>query len=83
MYFVYVLKMSNGQLYVGYTNNLKRRLNQHQNGESAFTKKYLPIELVYCEVYKSSLDALERERKLKQHKKGFAQLRNRIKRSAN
>ena len=83
MFSVYVLKMSNGQLYTGYTDNLKRRLSQHQTGESAFTKKYLPVSLVYCEVYKSKLDAMERERKLKQHKKGFAQLRNRIKRSLN
>ncbi len=83
MYFVYVLKMGNGQLYVGYTNDLKRRLVQHKAGESFSTKKYLPVELVYCEVYKSKLDAMERERKLKQHKKGFAQLRNRIKRSLN
>ena len=83
MYFVYVLKIASGQLYVGYTNDLKRRLKQHQLGESAFTKKYLPVELVYCEVYKSKLDAMERERKLKQHKKGFAQLRSRIKKSLN
>ena len=81
MFFVYILKMSDGRLYIGYTNDLKRRLSQHKAGESAFTKKYLPVELVYCEMYKSRIDALERERKLKQHKKGFAQLRNRIKKS--
>ena len=82
MYCVYVLKMSNGQFYIGYTSNLKRRMFQHEAGESFTTKKFLPVELIYCEVYKSRADAMERERKLKQHKNGFNQLCNRIKRSA-
>ncbi len=81
MYTVYVLKMSNGQLYVGYTSDLKRRLKEHKTGINISTKKYLPVELIYCEVYKSRLDAMEREKKLKQHKSAYGHLRNRIKRS--
>lgn len=81
MYFVYVLKLNNGNLYVGYTRDIKRRVSQHEEGLSAYTKKYLPIELVYCEIYKSRHDALERERKLKQHKVALGHLRERIKRS--
>ena len=81
MYFVYVLKLANGNLYVGSTGNLKRRLEEHKTGMSTYTKKHLPIDLSYCEVYRSREDALERERKLKQHKAALAHLRNRIKRS--
>ena len=81
MYFVYVLKLNNGNLYVGYTRDIKRRVSQHEEGLSTYTKKYLPIELVYCEIYKSRDDALERERKLKQHKAALGHLRKRIQRS--
>ena len=81
MYFVYVLKLANGNVYVGSTDSLKRRLLEHQSGLSTYTKKYLPIELSYCEVYKLKADALERERKLKQHKSTLGHLRKRIKKS--
>ena len=83
MYFVYVLKLANGNLYVGSTGNLRRRVQEHKDGLSTYTKKHLPLDLRYCEVYKSKEDALERERKLKQHKSALGHLRNRIKRSIN
>ena len=46
MYYVYLLKLSNGQTYVGYTKDLKRRLNEHQTGQDDTTKRFLPCELV-------------------------------------
>ena len=81
MHFVYVLKLVDSNLYVGSTNDLKRRLQEHQLGESTFTKKYLPAKLIYCEVYLAKGDALEREKKLKEHKSALGHLRNRIRRS--
>jgi len=81
MHYVYVLRMRNDLLYVGSTNNLKRRLDEHSEGLSPHTSKYLPVECIYCEIYKSKLDALEREKKLKQHKSAFGHLRKRIQRS--
>ena len=45
MYVVYVLKMSNAQLYVGYTNNLTRRLQEHNNGYVLYTKRYKPWKI--------------------------------------
>lgn len=45
---MYILKCGNGAYYTGSTKNLDIRLQQHKNGEGAnFTKKHLPVELVY------------------------------------
>ena len=82
MHVLYILKSkSDNKLYIGVTNNLKRRLKEHQNGLSAATKHRGPWELVYCEAYRSKLDALERERKLKGFKNSYKQLTLRISRS--
>jgi len=49
-YYTYVfLSKSDGNFYVGYTNNIKRRIEEHPNGEVKSTKRRLPIELVYWE----------------------------------
>ena len=48
--YMYILKCANGQYYTGSTKNLERRLAQHQAGEGAnFTRKHLPVKLVYFE----------------------------------
>ncbi len=70
--------MTNGKWYVGFTSDLKRRLIQHNQGQSLSTKAGLPWELVYCEGYKSQLDALNREKKLKHHAKGMQMLKARL-----
>ncbi len=49
---MYILKCANGLFYTGSTKNLERRLHQHQTGQGAnFTKKHLPVELVYIETF--------------------------------
>jgi len=49
---MYILKCSNGAYYTGSTNNLEIRLEQHQKGEGAqFTRRNLPVELVYFEEF--------------------------------
>lgn len=78
MFYVYILKLKKGTLYIGYTNNLKRRLKQHENGESSYTKSRRPVKLVYYESYFSDKDARIRENRLKQFKKGHKDLINRI-----
>jgi putative endonuclease len=46
--FMYILLCRNGQYYVGSTKNLERRLEEHQMGNgSNFTKKHLPVKLMY------------------------------------
>jgi putative endonuclease len=79
MFYVYVLKLANSKLYFGYTNNLKRRFQQHCRGESKYTRSKRPLSLVYYEAFFSEKDARLREKRLKQFKKGYAQLKNRIK----
>ena len=79
MYYVYVLKSKkDGNLYTGSTNDLKRRLDEHNNGLVFSTKSRRPFELVYYEAYKSEKDARSREKNLKLRSRAFAQLKKRI-----
>ena len=65
MYYVYILLLSNTQLYTGYTSDLKRRLQEHQHGKSEFTSQRLPVRLIHYEAYSLESDARRRERFLK------------------
>jgi putative endonuclease len=63
--YMYILKCANGAYYTGSTNDLERRLWQHQNGEgSIFTANHLPVELVYCEEFGSIDQAFYREKQV-------------------
>jgi len=65
-HYVYVLQShADGNLYVGYTNDLKRRLAEHHAGAVPSTKRRLPVELVYYEACRSQADATKREKYLK------------------
>jgi putative endonuclease len=64
-YIVYILHCSDGSYYCGSTNNIKRRLNDHSLGIAAvWTKKKLPVKLVYKEVQNNLLDARRREKQI-------------------
>ena len=63
--YVYFLKLSNGNVYKGSTEDLERRLKQHEEGKVASTKPYLPCSLIGYEVYSFRSDALRREEFLK------------------
>ena len=79
MYHVYLLKsQKNGSLYIGYTNDVKRRLKEHNTGLVGYTRKYLPWILIYCESYLSIEDTRKREKSLKYFGKAYNQLKNRI-----
>jgi putative endonuclease len=67
------------QVYTGYTNNLKRRIKEHNAGKSRFTsgKNW---RLVYYEAYLSKEDAKRREKRLKDGR-ARRQLRDRIEKS--
>lgn len=61
----YILKCANGAYYTGSTQRLELRLAQHQNGEGAnFTRKHLPVELVYYETYERIDQAFDREKQV-------------------
>jgi len=62
---MYILLCANGQYYTGSTNDLERRLVQHQMGEGAnFTRKHLPVKLVYFEEFQLVSDAFYREKQV-------------------
>lgn len=62
---LYILKCANGKYYTGSTKHLELRLNQHRNGEGAnFTRKNLPIKLVYTERYNRIDEAFAREKQI-------------------
>jgi putative endonuclease len=83
MYYVYVLRSKvDGNLYIGSTGDLKRRLSEHNNGESASTKYRRPLDLIYYEASLSRSDALHREKYLKTTY-GHRYLKNRLKNDAN
>ena len=66
MCFMYILRCSNGQYYVGSTKDLGKRLEEHQQGEGAlFTRKHLPVELVYYEQFQRIDEAFLREHQIK------------------
>jgi putative endonuclease len=63
--FMYILKCSDGSLYAGSTNDLERRLWEHENGKGAnYTKSRLPVELVYYEEYSRIDEAFYREKQV-------------------
>lgn len=79
MYALYILRSLKDQnLYIGSTNNLKRRLLEHKLGKVFSTKSRRPFELVYCEIYKSEDDARKREHNLKLNGRALGQLKRRI-----
>ena len=68
MYYVYVLISKKfKKSYVGKTNNLIRRLNEHNNGMSCYTKRFLPWELVFKEEFKTEIEAIKKEKYFKSH----------------
>jgi putative endonuclease len=66
-YYVYILaSRRNGTLYIGFTNNLARRVSEHKNGLiKGFTKKYGVHRLVYYEIFVDPASAITREKQLK------------------
>ena len=69
--YVYILSNKNRTvLYIGITNDLERRMAEHKSGTgSAFTKKYNISELLYYEVFDKIIDAIKREKQLKEWKR--------------
>ena len=66
MFCVYVLEsVQSNELYIGYTNNLTRRLAEHNNGTEVATKRYMPWKCIHCEHSVLEEDARRREGYLK------------------
>ena len=67
MFYVYVIQSVNesSQVYVGYTESLKERIDQHNSGQSTHTAKYMPWKLVMYLAFKGESKAVEFEKYLK------------------
>ena len=65
MFYIYILLLSNKQLYTGFTDDLKRRIGEHKLGRVKFTSQRLPVKLIHYEAYVLKKDAQRREKYLK------------------
>jgi putative endonuclease len=65
-YYVYILTNKyNRVLYTGVTNDLEKRINEHQMGQSSFTSRYNVHKLVYYEEFELVINAITREKQIK------------------
>jgi putative endonuclease len=65
-WFVYCLSsLARNYIYVGLTNNLERRLRQHNEGKETTTRLYRPFEMIHVEKYETRMEARRREKYLK------------------
>ena len=66
-HYIYVLqslKLLN-KVYIGFTNNLQKRLKERNRSLNFSTKPYMPWQMIFCEAYKNEKDARRREKYLK------------------
>ncbi len=70
-WYVYILECSDKTLYTGITNNLEKRLEQHNNGQEAakYTRARRPVKCVYQEIQANRSEATKREMAIKQLKR--------------
>jgi putative endonuclease len=68
IYYVYIMtNKPGGTLYVGITNDIARRVEEHKSGlVKGFTEKYKLHILVYCESYPTAHEAIAREKQIKE-----------------
>ncbi len=79
MYYVYILKsiIKKDEMYIGSTINLKKRIEEHNNGKETSTKRYKPWYVLYYEAYNEEKLARTREKKLKHHGNALRELKKR------
>lgn len=66
MHGVYILRSKkDATLYVGYSSDVKKRVEEHQKGRVFTTRNKRPLEVIYCELYKNRKDAMHREKYFK------------------
>jgi len=69
MFSVYIIRTSSNTLYIGQTNNLKKRIQEHKNKTSKsakYIRYFSDFKLVYSEVFSTRQEAMKREWQLKQ-----------------
>ncbi|HVW99830.1 MAG TPA: GIY-YIG nuclease family protein [Candidatus Babeliaceae bacterium] len=72
MFYVYILEsLIDGDYYKGYTTDYVKRLNEHNNGESSFTRSKRPWKLIYVSAFETKKEALIEEKRLKRCNKQY------------
>lgn len=67
MNYTYILQCKDGTYYTGWTNNIEKRVKDHNEGRGAkYTKPRLPVALVYYETFETKEEAMRREYAIKQ-----------------
>lgn len=78
-FYVYILiSQKDHDLYIGFTSDLRKRFEEHQNGASLSTAPRRPFKIIFYEAYKNKHDALRREKYFKT-RKGKTTLRSMLK----
>ena len=80
MYYVYLIVSEEGDKYIGFTEDPKKRLKAHNEGKSVFTR-YQQWKIAYLEAYLVKKEALVREKRLKHDGRARRQLYERAKES--
>ena len=67
IFYVYIVRCSDGSYYTGITNDLKRRVyeHNHKNDPGSYTNNRKPVVLVYYEEFSNPMDAIRREKQIK------------------
>jgi putative endonuclease len=69
MFYVYILRsLLNARFYVGHSDDLARRVKEHNLGMCHYTRHWRPWELVYIEPFQMRTEAMKRERDIKRRK---------------
>ncbi|MBN8707265.1 MAG: GIY-YIG nuclease family protein [Bacteroidetes bacterium] len=69
MFYTYVLKsVKTGKFYIGYSSDIAKRIEKHNNGKSRSTKSGIPWSLYYFESYETKTEAIRRELEMKSWK---------------
>ena len=66
-YYIYILECSDKTLYTGWTNNIEKRIQEHNNGKAGakYTRSRRPVKMVFVEEHATLPDALKREAQIK------------------
>ncbi|WP_461810267.1 GIY-YIG nuclease family protein [Faecalimonas sp.] len=68
--YTYIVRCSDGTLYTGWTNDLEKRIKNHNTGKGAkYTKTRTPVTLEYYETFPTKQEAMKREYAIKQMKR--------------
>jgi putative endonuclease len=69
MFFAYIVQsLASGRFYIGHSDDVDQRVEDHNTGRSHYTKGRGPWELVYAEAFRTRAEAMSREREIKKRK---------------